>query len=220
MTEPRYPLLDVLVMAFLRLIHELTVTVSNWNDEYELNETGRLVHSAGSYFSSALRILIYSYYEMRTAYRHFMPINMSGKTEVEQMHAAMTNEISIFLHALILLFCMFIVLHSKMQLGKFGTHSIGAFPDHVIVRTGLYQYIRHPIYIAECLSTITYMSLLKIPMSTFFILSCIAFSVMQYKALTEELFMEETFRDGYRLYKAHTYRFIPGVKFQVSEFRF
>lgn len=55
----------------------------------------------------------------------------------------------------VLLSGMIIAFLSRVQLGKYGTTFINVEDDHQLITTGIYKYIRHPIYLGALLQYVS-----------------------------------------------------------------
>ena len=99
---------------------------------------------------------------------------------------------------------------SHVDLGRNWSISLQIREKHVLVKTGVYRLIRHPMYTSFLLLGVAQMLLLSnwladasglLGAGVFF-----AFRVRR-----EERLMLECFGDDYRVYMAHTKRFIPWI---------
>lgn len=95
------------------------------------------------------------------------------------------------------------------SLGRFATVAIRISPDHTIVRTGPYRWIRHPMYSANMLLSagvaLLFLSLpLVLPFTAIVVLSVVRARV------EEQMFLRTThLRQEYSVYLARTGRFLP-----------
>ena len=97
-----------------------------------------------------------------------------------------------------------------LTLRKYFTVDVAITPDHKVVMTGLYKYIRHPAYLGSLLSflglAISFSNWLTV--LTIFIPITAAFV---YRMKVEEEALDANLGDAYRQYCASTKRLIPGI---------
>ena len=112
----------------------------------------------------------------------------------------------------VLLFCAGLVLrwYSILYLGKYFTVNVSVSPDHRVIDTGPYRYIRHPSYsgalleflgYALCLQNLAALAAIMIPV-------VVSFS---YRIRVEEAVLAAALGENYRRYMRHTRRLIPGI---------
>eukprot|EP00892_Ulva_mutabilis_P004808 jgi/Ulvmu1/269/UM001_0273.1 len=109
--------------------------------------------------------------------------------------------------ALALIFGAISVVLSFLGLGKSFSPLITPRKANSIITSGMFQYMRHPLYagliwLGFGLSAVTYSE-------TRFVMSCMLFSVLNYKAGKEEEAMLEKHGDDYAKYMQQLQRFIP-----------
>jgi protein-S-isoprenylcysteine O-methyltransferase Ste14 len=103
---------------------------------------------------------------------------------------------------------MFRVTHRA--LGRFWSVSLDVREQHVLMTSGIYHYVRHPMYVAFWLWAIAQALLLPNWVAGF--AAIVGFGVLFFDRLPrEEKLMLETFGDDYREYMARTHRLIPGI---------
>jgi protein-S-isoprenylcysteine O-methyltransferase Ste14 len=98
---------------------------------------------------------------------------------------------------------------ARMHLGRNWSASVTVKQGHELVRTGPYGLVRHPIYtglLAGLLGT----AIARNDAQAFVALA-IALVALWHKLHVEERFMEETFGDAYRDYRASVKALIPFV---------
>ena len=83
-------------------------------------------------------------------------------------------------------------------------------PDHKLVDTGIYEYIRHPIYAALLLQILGF-GLALSNWITILVLVVPNAASLAYRIYMEEHVLEEHFRDSYIDYARKTSRLIPGI---------
>lgn len=130
------------------------------------------------------------------------------KTEPFNYNLAETVKFSIVIG--LMLFGMLIRWSAITTLGKYFTFNITVQPNHHLVETGIYKYIRHPSYTGLILifcgmgfyfSNWLSLLLLGIPIS----------GVLAYRIYIEEKVLHQAFGKLYEQYCAKTKRLIPKV---------
>ena len=101
-----------------------------------------------------------------------------------------------------------IIVISRVNLGKQATGILVVREDHELVTTGLYKYLRHPMYSGTLLGVIGFAFVCQ---SVFVSLITYAFYFWVFKERLkyEETLLEETFGEKYLKYKESSYRLIP-----------
>ena len=105
---------------------------------------------------------------------------------------------------------LWLVLGARVQLGYFSSASYSAHQPRVLVRRGLYRYIRHPTVAGEMLVLLAWPFEFGAPITfivTLIILSIVAFRVI----MEEEAEMLAEFGDEYAAYMRQTDNLIPNV---------
>jgi protein-S-isoprenylcysteine O-methyltransferase Ste14 len=82
-------------------------------------------------------------------------------------------------------------------------------PGHRLMTGGPFRHIRHPIYLAFAL--FYFGSFFLLPYAVFLVHAIASFAAYDYRARIEERVMLEAFGDDFRLYRARTRRFVPGL---------
>ena len=112
----------------------------------------------------------------------------------------------------VFLFCVGLVLrwYSILYLGKYFTVNVSISPDHRVIDTGPYRFIRHPSYtgalleflgFALCLQNVAALAAIMIPVVASF----------SYRIRVEEAVLTTALGENYRRYMRHTKRLIPGI---------
>lgn len=95
----------------------------------------------------------------------------------------------------------------RIQLGNnwVDLEDFTVLPDQKLVNSGIYKYIRHPIYIGDALLIIG----LELALNSWLVVIGFALLPVIYKqALDEEAILTQAFPE-YRVYKQHTKMFVP-----------
>ena len=82
-------------------------------------------------------------------------------------------------------------------------------PGHLLMISGPFKAVRHPIYLSFALFYIG--SVLLLPYWIFLLHAVASFIAYDYRARAEEGVLLEAFGDAYRVYRDRTRRFLPGV---------
>ncbi len=106
-----------------------------------------------------------------------------------------------------LLACLIMVI-AAINLGANLTPLPHPKDDSVFIQTGLYQYVRHPIYFGVLLAALGW--LLIFPGLYVLAYSICLFLFFDIKARREEVWLVERF-SGYKNYQARVKKLIPGI---------
>jgi protein-S-isoprenylcysteine O-methyltransferase Ste14 len=110
----------------------------------------------------------------------------------------------VFVAALLLFYC------AHHDLGRNFSSSLKVREGHCLVTTGVYRYVRHPIYASFWLWSAA--QALLLPNWLAGSAGFIGFSVLFFGRVTrEERMMLEIFGEDYRAYMARTARIVPGI---------
>jgi protein-S-isoprenylcysteine O-methyltransferase Ste14 len=101
------------------------------------------------------------------------------------------------------------LLWTLLSLGKNLTDTVVTRQTHTLITHGPYQWVRHPFY--DCM--VLFMTAMTLMMANWFVFAAgiVVFSILAARSRTEELKLLERFGEPYRLYRASTGRFIPGI---------
>jgi len=93
-------------------------------------------------------------------------------------------------------------------LGKYFSRDVETWDNHVIVKTGIYKYIRHPAYAGNIMQLIGF----PLVLNSYFclILSFITIACYMWRIIVEEKFLSSKIPE-YKDYMKETYRIIPKV---------
>jgi protein-S-isoprenylcysteine O-methyltransferase Ste14 len=78
-----------------------------------------------------------------------------------------------------------------------------------LVRSGLYRFCRHPIYLGLLTAIAGYTALLPTPLSL--ALLAATYVGVRLQAAAEEAYLDRTYGDAYRDHARRVGRFLPGV---------
>lgn len=96
---------------------------------------------------------------------------------------------------------------SRMYLGRFFSEKVTIKPDHELITTGPYRYIRHPIYLGEILYFISipviFGSLIGLA------IMLIIVPILIYRIGREEQVLSTEFGEEYEKYVSRTWKLIP-----------
>ena len=96
------------------------------------------------------------------------------------------------------------------DLGRFWSVTLEIRQTHRLVTTGVYRYVRHPMYAAFFLWAVA--QALLLPNWLAGPAGLVGFGVLfGLRVGREELMLETTFGEAYRAYAARTWRVVPGV---------
>ncbi|PIN69066.1 hypothetical protein COV93_06975 [Candidatus Woesearchaeota archaeon CG11_big_fil_rev_8_21_14_0_20_43_8] len=117
--------------------------------------------------------------------------------------------ISFFSGLLIIIFGLAIRWISKHQLGKYFSYEVSVREDHKVIDTGMFRYIRHPMYTGTGLLFMGYAVL----MDSFAGIGCcfIFFAVGMHRIKVEEEAMMKKLGKKYRNYCSKTKKLIPFI---------
>jgi protein-S-isoprenylcysteine O-methyltransferase Ste14 len=112
---------------------------------------------------------------------------------------------------LIFVAALWLLWRSHADLGINFSPQVQLKNDHTLIMTGVFQYIRHPMYSAHVLWASAQILLLQNWIAGF---SMLVFQVLLYvyRIPREEKMMLDTFGEDYRSYMERTGRFIPHFK--------
>ncbi len=139
-------------------------------------------------------ILILSYFENKIFISVYVPI---------------WNSIFISLFGIIIYIIAGIVLiGSRIQLGRFATGLLVIEDNHKLINTGIYKFIRHPIYLGTLLGVLGFgLIYCAIILTTLCLITY--FLVFRQRMIYEEKILENEFGEEYIKYKSQTKRLIP-----------
>ncbi|MBT4320341.1 isoprenylcysteine carboxylmethyltransferase family protein [Candidatus Bathyarchaeota archaeon] len=104
---------------------------------------------------------------------------------------------------------LIITVRAQMTISTNYSWTLEIRDGHTLVESGLYKYVRHPIY------TGTIIRLISIPVFTSslpgFILSLLSIPVLNYRIGLEEGMLIEEFGEEYERYKERTWRLFPYI---------
>jgi len=104
---------------------------------------------------------------------------------------------------------LFVAIAGRLQLGRnwADIESPVVLEHQRVVATGLYRYIRHPIYVGDILLLVG----LELCLNSWLVLGVIPLvPIVVWRAVREEALLANALA-GYEAYRAHTRRFVPFV---------
>jgi len=101
-------------------------------------------------------------------------------------------------------------IHAMGTLARHFTHRVTILQDHVLIRDGLYRYVRHPSYAGQILILIGLGTMLA---NGFALLAAPLFTTVALllRIAVEERTLSEHFREAYEDYRRSTWRLLPLV---------
>ncbi len=116
-----------------------------------------------------------------------------------------------WLGVLVILDAAWLLFWSHRDLGRHWTISVGLREGHKLITTGIYKYIRHPMYAAHLVWAIGQILILHNWIAGYsFIVAMLPFYL--YRSRREEEMLIEEFGDDYREYKRKTGALFPKFK--------
>ena len=104
----------------------------------------------------------------------------------------------------------FITIVSRVQLGMYGSGRLVIEENHKLVSTGIYRYLRHPMYFGGLLGVIG-MALGIRSIIMLFVSGIFYFVIFRNRIREEERLLIEEFGESYNTYMKQTKRLIPRV---------
>ncbi|MBN2723205.1 MAG: isoprenylcysteine carboxylmethyltransferase family protein [Deltaproteobacteria bacterium] len=95
-----------------------------------------------------------------------------------------------------------------LYLGKYYDYNIRVRSEHKLVTTGIYRYVRHPLYLGTLL-LFTGVPFLTGSLVGFLILVTVSLPSLYYRITVEEKMLVEHFGDSYLNYRAKTPALVP-----------
>ena len=111
---------------------------------------------------------------------------------------------------MIYLLAAVIVVLARINLGKQGTGTLVVREDHELITTGLYKYLRNPMYSGTLLGVVGF-ALVSQSIVISLITFILYFWIFNKRIIYEEQLLEKEFGEKYQEYKASSYRLIPFV---------
>lgn len=141
-------------------------------------------------------IITLSFYESKLIIANYIPV---WNTPVVSL-----------LGILILLIGGFITITGRYQLRQFGYGILDVKDDQFLITTGIFGYIRHPIYAGGVVGIIGFYLAFR-SIFVLIIIWIIYFLIFRHRLLFEEKMMLDAFGDQYKEYMKRTKRLIPFV---------
>jgi len=95
-------------------------------------------------------------------------------------------------------------------LGRYFTGQVRIFEDHQLIRTGLYQHVRHPAYAGDLIAYLGF-GLVFSNWISLVLIFCSILLVALYRMRIEEKALREAFGQEYLDYMDETKRLFPGI---------
>jgi len=103
------------------------------------------------------------------------------------------------------------IVWCHISLGRFWSNDLGIRSDHQLVKTGLYRWVRHPLYTSFLVLTLGMFLLTGDWLITASVLAY--FSAVAARTWKEEEMLVQHFGSEYVLYRSQTGRFLPRIVF-------
>jgi protein-S-isoprenylcysteine O-methyltransferase Ste14 len=105
---------------------------------------------------------------------------------------------------------IFLRIYTKKLLGEFFDLNIKVQKNHVIVKEGIYAYVRHPMYLANIM---IFLGVAGFFSSIIGVISALVLvvSVTVMRIRREEFYLKKKFKRKYEAYVDETYALIPFV---------
>ena len=105
---------------------------------------------------------------------------------------------------------LIIMLGSRIQLGKQASGRLKIQEDHELITSGIYKYLRHPIYLGGLIGVIGFCFVFH-GFIIMFIVLALYFITFRNRMLYEEKILQEQFGEKYTDYMKKTKRIIPFI---------
>lgn len=137
----------------------------------------------------------------------FIFSQLTGKTHIYPMGY---GNILVYVGLVLIIIGVFGALSAKRELGKSWIYAVSYYSGRKqkLVTTGIYSFIRHPIYICIVLS---YIGAEVLVGSWLWISFCFLFIPMYIQTKKEEAFLIKQYGEKYRIYQKKTNMFLPGM---------
>jgi len=96
------------------------------------------------------------------------------------------------------------------RLGSYFNLRVALYQEHQLVQTGIYQYIRHPMYLSALLNSVA-VALIFSSWGALLVILFLEVPAVLKRIRVEEALMLEHFPDQYSAYMQHSKRIIPGI---------
>ncbi|MFX1298500.1 MAG: methyltransferase family protein [Promethearchaeota archaeon] len=115
-----------------------------------------------------------------------------------------------YIGIVILIISVLIGLVSRIQIGRYGSGLLVIEENHKLISSGIYKYIRHPIYLGGILGMFGFALAFR-SCITAFVFLILFFWVYKKRMDQEERLLEAEFGEKYREYMNRTNRLIPFI---------
>lgn len=96
------------------------------------------------------------------------------------------------------------------RLGSYYNLRVALYQEHHLVQTGIYRYIRHPMYLSALLNSLA-VALIFSSWGALLVILFLEVPAVLKRIRVEEALMLEHFPDQYSAYMQHSKRIIPGI---------
>lgn len=135
----------------------------------------------------------------------FLQISLSPLTTTFIQHSYLLNFISIFL----VIIGLFVAIYARYTLGSNWSAHVEMKVKHELITTGMYKYVRHPIYTGVILMRIG--SVLVVGTVNLLLFFFIGAGYLIYRLVQEEQLLIKYFPKEYPEYKKRTKALIPFI---------
>jgi protein-S-isoprenylcysteine O-methyltransferase Ste14 len=125
-----------------------------------------------------------------------------------QLFSSLFFTLLLILGIIILILGGILLLMCRLQLGRYGGSRIVIEDEHQLITKGVYQYIRHPMYLGLLLVFFGYFVSLGSIFFSIFVVGSL-FTIFRGRMILEEKLLLEEFGEEYQEYLKHTRRLIP-----------
>lgn len=100
---------------------------------------------------------------------------------------------------------------AMLTLGEYFTRTLTVLPDHAVVHTGPYRFVRHPGYLAQLIVLTTGSALLSLNTCVSILVGSVLLAAYAHRIRAEEKMLASHLGPEYEDYRSRTWRLVPGV---------